>query len=69
MAPGQSVTLSSAPGSFYGPNSNWPGHFASGTSDLYLFVDSYDPGGSPAGLVVETNEGNNRAERHGLSVP
>jgi hypothetical protein len=67
LNPGQSVTLSSASGSYAGPYSVWPGWFAKGTSDLYFYVDSYNRG-VPTGAVVESNESNNRAELHGLSV-
>jgi hypothetical protein len=67
LAPGQSVTLSSAPGSYSAPYSAWPGWFASGTTDLYLYVDSWNPA-DPNGAVVEISEYNNRAELHGLTV-
>jgi hypothetical protein len=66
---GQSLTLTSTPGSYWAPNTIWPGYFAGGTADLYLYVDSYSTGGSPAGAVLESDETNNRAERHGISVP
>jgi hypothetical protein len=65
LAPGQSITLSSLnllPG-----YSIWPGYFASGTSDLYAYADSYNPG-VVAGAVVESAEANNRGELHGLTV-
>jgi hypothetical protein len=76
LAPGASVTLRSdcsdsatyphAPcyGSQY---SIWPGHFASGTTDLYLYVDSWNRTVSSGG-VEESNELNNLSERHGLTV-
>jgi uncharacterized repeat protein (TIGR01451 family) len=67
LGPGESITLTSVSGSFAAPQSNWPGHFANGTSDLYLFVDSWNPGVATGG-VAESNEANNRAERHGLTV-
>jgi hypothetical protein len=65
LAPGQSVVLSSRnlPAGY----SVWPGYFASGTSDIYVYADSYDPGVA-AGAVAERDEANNRAELHGLSV-
>jgi hypothetical protein len=65
LAPGQSVTLTSQnlPAGY----SIWPGYFASGTSDLYAFVDSFNPGVA-AGAVAERDETNNLAELHGLSV-
>jgi hypothetical protein len=67
LGPGDSVTLTSAPGQFATPYSIWPGYFARGTADLYLYVDSWNPGVT-AGAVPESNEGNNRAELHGLVV-
>lgn len=67
IPPGQSVTLTSDPGSFPTDYSVWPGWFAAGTTDLYLYVDSWNPG-VPTGGSVEENEANNRAELHGLRV-
>ena len=64
LGPGESVTLTSTPDSYWGPNTVWPGAFAAGTSDLYLYVDSYSTGGEASGAVAESDEGNNRAERH-----
>jgi hypothetical protein len=65
LAPGQSVSLTS--NSYAGDYSIWPGYFASGTSDLYLYVDSWNRPAS-AGGVLESDETNNLAERHGLTV-
>jgi hypothetical protein len=65
LAPGQSVTLSSQ--SLPPGYSLWPGYFAAGTSDLYAYADSYKPG-VMGGAVAESDETNNRAELHGLSV-
>jgi hypothetical protein len=65
LEPGQTITLSSAalqPG-----YANWPGWFAAGSSDLYAYVDSWNPGQS-FGHIAESNEDNNRAELHGLVV-
>jgi hypothetical protein len=67
LAPGQSITLTSTPGSYGEGYTIWPGSFALGTTDLYLYVDSYNPGQAD-GAVVEGDETNNRAERHGLVV-
>jgi hypothetical protein len=76
LAPGASVALRSdcsdsatyphvpCYGSQY---SIWPGHFASGTTDLYLYVDSWNRT-VPSGGVEESNETNNLSERHGLAV-
>jgi hypothetical protein len=65
LAPGQSVTLSSLhlPAGY----SIWPGYFAAGTSDIYAYADSYNPGVA-GGAVAESDEANNRAELHGLIV-
>ena len=45
----------------------WPGWLATGTSDIYAYMDSFNPGVA-AGAVVERDEINNHAELHGLSV-
>jgi uncharacterized protein len=59
----QSITLSSeTPLAGY---SAWFGSFAPGTSQLYLFVDSW---GSEEGAVNEADESNNRAEILDLSI-
>jgi len=65
LAPGQSITLSSS--SLPPGYSVWPGYFAAGTTDLYAYADSYNPGVA-AGAAAESNETNNRAELHGLTV-
>ncbi|MCC6189132.1 MAG: tandem-95 repeat protein [Anaerolineales bacterium] len=69
LNPGESLTLTSTAGSYWAANTLWPGYFAGGTTDLYLYVDSFSNPSSPAGAVLELNETNNRAELHGLSVP
>ncbi len=79
LGPGQSLTLTSVPGGYCAPptpggsipgaycgaNTIWPspGAFASGAKDLYLFVDSWNPTVA-TGAVAESDETNNRAERH-----
>lgn len=81
LAVGQSLTLTSTPGGyceggpaptnpvgFCSPNTIWPGHFAAGTTDLYVFVDSFSNPPIATGAVLESNESNNRAERHGLII-
>jgi hypothetical protein len=65
LAPGQSITLSSL--SLPAGYSIWPGYFAAGSSDLYAYADSYKPG-MMGGAAAESDETNNRAELHGLSV-
>lgn len=58
LGPGQSVNLSSNPGSYKSDHSSWPGHFAAGTTTLHLLVDSWNPG-MANGAVTEWNEQNN----------
>jgi len=67
LAPGASVTLTSAPGSYAPAYSLWPGWFAAGTTDLYFYVDNWNPGVA-TGAVAESNETNNRAELHNFTV-
>jgi hypothetical protein len=67
LAPGAQVTLTSTPDSYAAGYTIWPGFFVAGTTDIYLFVDSYNAATS-TGAVLESNEQNNRAEIHGLSV-
>jgi uncharacterized repeat protein (TIGR01451 family) len=67
LDPGESVILTSTPASYAAPQTIWPGSFAAGTSDLYLYVDSWNPT-VDAGGVFESNELNNGAEQHGLTV-
>lgn len=56
LEPGQSIGLSSNhPAADY---SLWPGHFAGGTTNLQLYVDSWNPG-TGSGSVIEMNEANN----------
>jgi hypothetical protein len=80
LGPGQSLTLTSVPGGYCAPptqsgsipgaycnaNTIWPGWFTSGAKDLYLFVDSWNPTVA-TGAVTESDETNNRAERHFLA--
>jgi hypothetical protein len=65
LAPGASITLSSTdvPKEY----SIWPGYFAAGTTDLYAYVDSWNPGVA-SGAVQESNETNNRDHIGGLTV-
>jgi len=65
LAPGESITLTSTPGSYYGKNTVWDGSFNTGLLNLYLYADSWNPG-VPTGAVYESNETNNRAEFHTL---
>ena len=63
LAPGESITLTSTPGSYYAKNTVWDGSFNTGLLNLYLYADSWNPG-VPTGAVYERNETNNRAEFH-----
>ena len=67
MGPGDSVVLTSTPVSFDATQTIWLGAFAPGTTDLYLYVDSWNPGHT-IGTVLERDETNNRFEMHGLTV-
>lgn len=67
LGPGQSITLTSTPDSYSTGHTIWPGWFASGSTDLYLYVDSWNPR-IPTGAVAESDEVNNPAELHGLIV-
>jgi hypothetical protein len=63
LAPGQSITLTSTPDSYSAKYTRWVGAFPKGTKDLYLYVDSWNPG-VVEGAVAEADETNNRAEYH-----
>lgn len=65
LAPGQSVTLTSRQPD--PAQSIWPGSFAPGTSALYVYADSWNPGVATGG-VRERDEANNLLARTGLSV-
>jgi hypothetical protein len=65
LAPGESITLTSTPGSYYGKNTVWDGSFNTGLLNLYVYADSWNPG-VPTGAAYESNETNNRAEFHTL---
>ncbi len=67
LAAGEQITLTSTEDSFAPVYTRWPGYFAPGTTDLYVYVDSWHPD-NQAGAVLERDETNNRAELHGLSV-
>jgi hypothetical protein len=65
LAPGESITLTSTPASYYAKNTVWQGSFDSGLLNLYVYADSWNPG-VPTGAAYESNETNNRAELHTL---
>jgi uncharacterized delta-60 repeat protein len=65
LAPGARITLTSKalpPG-----YSIWPGFFVAGTTDLYAYADSYNPGAA-TGAVAESDEANNQFHLGGLTV-
>jgi hypothetical protein len=64
---GQSITLTSAACSYAPAYSICPRWLARGTTDQYLYVDSWNPG-VPAGAIRESDESNNRAEQHGFEL-
>ncbi|HEU4323344.1 MAG TPA: Ig-like domain-containing protein [Roseiflexaceae bacterium] len=69
VEPGQSITLTTTPQSYFRENTRWVGFLPRGTMDVYAYVDSWnrDASGnaiSPFGAVYETSEANNRAELH-----
>ena len=67
LAPGESMTLTSTTGSIANDYSRWPGFFVAGTTDIYVYIDSWNPG-VVDGAVAESNETNNRTELLGLDV-
>jgi VCBS repeat-containing protein len=65
LAPDARVTLTSK--QLAAGYSIWPGWLAAGTTDLYAYADTYNPG-EPAGAVAESDETNNQFHLGGLSV-
>ena len=63
--PGARITLTSK--ALLAGYSVWPGFFAAGTTDLYVYADSYSPG-VMAGAVAESEEANNQLHVSGLMV-
>lgn len=67
LAAGERIVLTSTSTSYAAPYTRWPGYFAPGTSNLYAYVDSWNPGVA-TGAVAERDESNNLAVLQGLSV-
>ncbi|GAB4204932.1 MAG: hypothetical protein OHK0022_30530 [Roseiflexaceae bacterium] len=67
LAPGESITLTTAAGSFPTEYSSWAGWLPAGTTDLYVLADSWAPG-SPTGSSGDRSTANNLARIGGLSV-
>jgi hypothetical protein len=71
LAPGESVTLTSTPGSPYlvPTYTRWPGYFnQSGSLQLGAYVDSWDGANKPQGFVLESNETNNLITRFDVVI-
>jgi hypothetical protein len=67
LQPGQVITLTSTVNNYSAQYSRWRGWFAQGTTNLYLYVDSWNPT-NPLGAVVEDDETNNSFVLSGLQV-
>jgi hypothetical protein len=65
LEPGSSIVLNST--QLDPAQSNWAGHFALGTTTIYAYADTRNPG-TPTGSVAERNEANNRYAVGGLYV-
>lgn len=66
LAPGEMITLTSAPGDPYlfPAYTRWPGYFnQSGPQRLGVYVDSWDGLNKPQGFILEGNETNNLITR------
>jgi len=70
LLPAQTICVESIPGDYNSVQTSWTGSFAPGTTDLYLYVDSWDPDDSTNeyGAVLESHETNNGHELFGLTV-
>ena len=64
---GEAITLTSTVDSYDPDQTFWPGYFGAGATDLYVRVDSWSLYGD-YGAVMESDEGNNLSELHGLTV-
>ncbi|HEU4323076.1 MAG TPA: right-handed parallel beta-helix repeat-containing protein [Roseiflexaceae bacterium] len=67
LAPGESITLTTAPGAFPPEYSSWAGWLPVGTTDIYVLADSWAPG-SPTGASGDRSTANNQAHIAGLTV-
>ncbi len=71
LAPGESVTLTSAPGDPYlvSAQTRWLGYFnQGGTQRLGVYVDSWDGANKPQGFILESSETNNLLTRSDVVV-
>lgn len=67
LAPGEQIVLTSDASSFRAQNTRWRGNFAAGTTDIYVLVDSWNPGVA-TGAIDEISEANNLVRRSGITV-
>jgi hypothetical protein len=67
LQPGESITLTSTPDSYAGEQTVWPGWFVAGTTEVYVSVDSFNPG-VIVGAVAEEDETNNISALRGITV-
>jgi hypothetical protein len=73
LAPGESITLTSTVSSYEADYTRWPGWLASGTTDVYVVVDSWNCDSETGqcvagGAVEESDETNNLTHLGGLEV-
>lgn len=68
VQPGEQITLTSIATSYAQPQTIWPGWFARGTTDIYVLVDSWNPGVPTGSVDEETGETNNLFHLSGLNV-
>lgn len=68
LGPGEQVVLTSTLGSYDPEYTIWYGWFANGTTDIYVYADSWNREGEVNGAVAESNETNNRGHLGGLQV-
>jgi VCBS repeat-containing protein len=67
LGAGESIVLTSVKDSYAEEYTYWENTFALGTTELYLYVDSWDLSHT-YGAIQESNESNNRADLLGLHV-
>ncbi len=67
LAPGQSIVLTSTPDSYDAMQTYWPGSLMPGTTEMWVYVDSWYPLGN-LGAVLESNEANNYHQQRDFGV-
>jgi hypothetical protein len=68
IEPGESITLTATPDSYSDEQTIWNGTFVEGTTDLYLYVDSWNPDTSTGAVQEGDGESNNLFHLGGLQV-